>query len=354
MLIPSVVTVMLVVARGAFFLGGSGGGPGDAGPGGDDRVSTGGGNGFILIAMGVVALTLGCSWLLPDSGITPDFRDEWDRTPLHYAAMVKAHAAAAALVEQGAAVSGQDWYLRTPLHYSAHLGDREMCVLLLEAGADPSVVDATGRRAFELLPEGVAQSDGFDELLGKPSGRLNGWVRWALLATDPAGASGASEPSELPGAVLGYRREVERLVQQEIEQADVRRQQRTNSNTNSHSLRVQEDRATGGASAAGALHGRWGAAASVLDGLDPAGYTPLLASIALLDPEVLRCVVIRGVTRTHPRTHARTHSRTHPRTHSRTHSRTHPLTHSRSLAHTRTRPPAHTPTRSWHAQAWVR
>jgi len=81
-----------------------------------------------------------------------------DLTPLLSAARASDHAAALALVEDGADVRAAENDGTTALHWAANVGDTELVEALLEAGADPR---ATNR--YGMTPLQVAADGGFAE-----------------------------------------------------------------------------------------------------------------------------------------------------------------------------------------------
>ena len=114
----------------------------------------GGGSSFWLISFLLVGAAAVTAAFMPDSGITPSYRDEWDRTGLHLACLLGSHRCAAALLALAEAEPGglhggalgtgklaasfvdcEDWALATPLHLAgctALLIDWALCHPLLE------------------------------------------------------------------------------------------------------------------------------------------------------------------------------------------------------------------------------
>ena len=94
------------------------------------------------------------------AGADVDVRDQWSRTPLHYAARNGRADATAALIAAGAdadARDSQDW---TPLHYAADEGSAAVVKLLLEAGAE---VDPVNNQNATPLMEAVTAKSGTPE-----------------------------------------------------------------------------------------------------------------------------------------------------------------------------------------------
>jgi ankyrin repeat protein len=140
--------------------------------------------------------------LLLNGGAKPDARDEWGRSPLHYAASSGSYNIAKLLIERGADVNALDadaqtplhkavdvsrskekmfdnyavailllahganpniqdkYYFRTPLHYAARNGAVDIVKEMLERGADPTIRDHKGKTPLDL-----AREEGHDEIV---------------------------------------------------------------------------------------------------------------------------------------------------------------------------------------------
>ena len=70
-----------------------------------------------------------------DRGVNPNALDEYQRTPLHWAASRGMTEVAALLIQKGARVNAGDCYHETPLHHSVYWGNTEVAALLIEKGA---------------------------------------------------------------------------------------------------------------------------------------------------------------------------------------------------------------------------
>ena len=82
--------------------------------------------------------------LLKQNSALVDARDEFDRTPLHWAARGVHFGAMQLLIEKGADVSVKDNARITPLHSVASRGHKQAAELLIEKGADLTAEDASG------------------------------------------------------------------------------------------------------------------------------------------------------------------------------------------------------------------
>lgn len=82
--------------------------------------------------------------LLKQNSALVDARDEFDRTPLHWAARGVHFGVMQLLIEKGADVHAKDNARITPLHSVASRGHKQAAELLIEKGADAAAEDATG------------------------------------------------------------------------------------------------------------------------------------------------------------------------------------------------------------------
>ena len=83
---------------------------------------------------------------LLNSGLSANTRDEWNATPLHWAACRGRIDACTLLLDHGADVQAtDDTRGATPLHWAAAEGATDICALLLDRGADVNARDKYGR-----------------------------------------------------------------------------------------------------------------------------------------------------------------------------------------------------------------
>jgi ankyrin repeat protein len=80
--------------------------------------------------------------LLIEKGADLNTKDERKQTPLHWAAMYGHIDLARLLIEKGADLNAKDDYQYTPLHWAAENGDIDLTRLLIEKGADLNARDA--------------------------------------------------------------------------------------------------------------------------------------------------------------------------------------------------------------------
>jgi ankyrin repeat protein len=72
---------------------------------------------------------------LLNRGAAIEVRDDYDKTPLHYAAYLGHEAIVKLLLDRGADIEARDEDGQTPLHYAAHLSHEAIVKLLLDRGA---------------------------------------------------------------------------------------------------------------------------------------------------------------------------------------------------------------------------
>jgi hypothetical protein len=98
---------------------------------------------------------------LLEKGANPNAKDNYESTPLHYAAQVGSSDIAMLLINKGANVNAKSCTGHTPLHVAAISGNVPVVELLLESGADPNAIDRRGKTPAELAEhnyhEGVAK-----------------------------------------------------------------------------------------------------------------------------------------------------------------------------------------------------
>jgi len=82
--------------------------------------------------------------LLQQNSALVDARDEFDRTPLHWAVRGVHFELMQLLIEKGADINAKDNARITPLHSVASRGHKQAAELLIEKGADLTAEDATG------------------------------------------------------------------------------------------------------------------------------------------------------------------------------------------------------------------
>jgi len=102
-------------------------------------------------------------------------KDEYGRTPLHYAARGGKLKVVEILVKSGAQIDGQDFIGRTALHYAAERGKLKVVEILVKSGAQIDVQDRDGRtplhyaagggklKVVEILVKSGAQLDTQDK-----------------------------------------------------------------------------------------------------------------------------------------------------------------------------------------------
>jgi len=102
-------------------------------------------------------------------------KDNYDTTPLHWAAQQGHKDVAELLLASGAQVNARNKYGDTPLHFAATAGSKEVVELLLAHGADVNVVDrpigagASGKTPLQCAASGNHQD--VVELLRQHGGR---------------------------------------------------------------------------------------------------------------------------------------------------------------------------------------
>lgn len=121
--------------------------------------------GWSLLHMAALGDAVDVVAALIDAGADLEAEDRGGLRPLHYAVSWDAQQALAELVRRGASLNctskDQIFYLnkiipvfvvggRTPLHLAVDKGYYECTQMLLEAGADASVIDWSGRTAYDL------------------------------------------------------------------------------------------------------------------------------------------------------------------------------------------------------------
>lgn len=92
--------------------------------------------------------------LLQQNSALAHARDEFDRTPLHWAARGVHFEVMKLLIEKGADIHAEDNAGITPLHSAASRGHRQAAELLIAEGADFTAEDATGNTALSYSVSG--------------------------------------------------------------------------------------------------------------------------------------------------------------------------------------------------------
>jgi ankyrin repeat protein len=87
---------------------------------------------------------------LLSSGVGVNFKDDYGRSPLHWAAFSGKSSMAKKLVASGADVNATNRVGWTPLHCAAFFGWEDAIKTLMKSGADPLAKDFHGMRAIEL------------------------------------------------------------------------------------------------------------------------------------------------------------------------------------------------------------
>jgi hypothetical protein len=101
---------------------------------------------LVVLVAAISMLCCGVLAVVPDPGISVDFRmlDD-DITALHVASMHGSYGAARLLLQRGAAIELRDAYGRTALHIAASENQEQVIRLLIESGADRDAKDCQGR-----------------------------------------------------------------------------------------------------------------------------------------------------------------------------------------------------------------
>ena len=95
-------------------------------------------------------------------GVSPDVRDEDQRTPLHQAVLGNSVGLVGLLIESGADVNARDDQGFTPLHFAAQEHAPEIARILVGKGADVNARDEDGN---SVLWRAVAAARGRDEIV---------------------------------------------------------------------------------------------------------------------------------------------------------------------------------------------
>lgn len=93
--------------------------------------------------------------LLQQNSALVDARDEFDRTPLHWAVRGVHFEVMQLLIEKGADVNAKDNARITPLHSVASSGHMQAAEMLIEKGADLAAEDTTGNTPLSYSVSGV-------------------------------------------------------------------------------------------------------------------------------------------------------------------------------------------------------
>lgn len=95
--------------------------------------------------------------LAKEHGFTLDTLDEYNKTPLHLAAIIGAPEVVKSLIENGAKINERDNMGRTPLHYAALRGNIDIFNSLIAAGANHTIKDKANLLPLDLaLPKNEA------------------------------------------------------------------------------------------------------------------------------------------------------------------------------------------------------
>ena len=95
----------------------------------------------ICLALAAEAGSEDCTSLLLKNGADVNAKVEWDRTPLHCAALYGHRGVAELLLSNGANVNARNSCYDTPLHHAVAWGHKNVTELLLEHGADVNASD---------------------------------------------------------------------------------------------------------------------------------------------------------------------------------------------------------------------
>jgi hypothetical protein len=105
---------------------------------------------------------------LVEKGANVNAKDDYGRTPLHYASIYGIVDVVKFLVKEGANVNARDEYGSTPLHYAAPKGYLDVVKFLVEKGADINAKNKDGKTPLDLVMDIVD----FLEMVGKVTAEI--------------------------------------------------------------------------------------------------------------------------------------------------------------------------------------
>jgi len=111
--------------------------------------------------------TKGIAKLLIDKGANVNAKDEWESTPLHYAALEGHMEVAELLIDKGADVNAKDSYNRTPLLLATSDNHKDIAVLLIAKGSDVNAQDVDGRTILHHAAVGYGRKEIVKLLIAK-------------------------------------------------------------------------------------------------------------------------------------------------------------------------------------------
>jgi cytohesin len=111
--------------------------------------------------------TKGIAKLLIDKGANVNAKDEWESTPLHYAALEGHMEVAELLIDKGADMSARDSYNRTPLLLATSDNHKDIAELLIAKGSDVNAQDVDGRTILHHAAAGYGRKEIVKLLIAK-------------------------------------------------------------------------------------------------------------------------------------------------------------------------------------------
>ena len=87
------------------------------------------------------------------NGTNLNVKDEWNKTPLHYASFKGYLDIVRILINNRVDVDVVDEWGRTPLHYASMKGYLDIVKILIESGADAGIIDECGKNPLRLAFE---------------------------------------------------------------------------------------------------------------------------------------------------------------------------------------------------------